>query len=212
MIFFLVTIIVFLLLLFFFTSAAFPVCIHLAFPTPLAMKTVSQFPAAGGFFWCSPCDIDTSRSWFGGAAPTGCSHHATSLGVYWAAHHPGWSEGWRRDELCWAHPQHHPVLSIRISIQPSDFFSALLQEGASHAHWDVTAGCRAALDAWSARPGLGLAAAQRAKQKPQVEDDAGPARRHLHPESWPAAVGEGRLQHSRLVAAGQGGVRPQILD
>lgn len=77
----------------------------------------------------------------------------------------------------------------------------LLQQGASHADGDVAAGGRAALDARAARPGLGLAAAQWAEQQPQVEDDAGPARRHLHPEGGPAAVGEGRLQHGRLVAA-----------
>lgn len=79
-----------------------------------------------------------------------------------------------------------------------------LQQGASHADGDVTAGGGAALDARAARPGLGLAAAQRAEQQPQVEDDAGPAGRHLHPEGGPAAVGEGGLQHSRLVTAARG--------
>jgi len=72
----------------------------------------------------------------------------------------------------------------------------------SDGHGDVAAraGGRAALDAGAARPGLGLAAAQRAEQQPQVQQHAGPARRQLHPEGRPAAVGEGRLQHGRLVA------------
>lgn len=71
----------------------------------------------------------------------------------------------------------------------------------SHADADVAAGCGAAFDAGAARPGLVLAAAQRAQQQPQVEDDARPTGRHLHPEGGPAAVGEGGLQHRRLVAA-----------
>lgn len=66
----------------------------------------------------------------------------------------------------------------------------------------MAAGRGAPLDARAARPGLGVAAAERTQQQPQVEDDAGPAGRHLHPEGGPAAVGEGGLQHRRLVAAG----------
>lgn len=46
--------------------------------------------------------------------------------------------------------------------------------------------------------------AEGAKQQPQVEQDAGPARGHLHPEGRPAAVCEGGLQHRILVAGGRG--------
>lgn len=91
----------------------------------------------------------------------------------------------------------HPTLPS--AFRPAGFPPT---EGASHADGDVAAGARAAFDARAARPGLGLTAAQRAQQQPQVEDDAGPARRHLHPEGGPAAVGEGGLQHRRFVAAG----------
>lgn len=71
---------------------------------------------------------------------------------------------------------------------------------ASDADGDVAAGRRAAFDARAARSGLGLTAAQRAQQQPQVEDHTGPAGRHLHPEGRPAAVGEGGLQHRRFIA------------
>ena len=57
----------------------------------------------------------------------------------------------------------------------------------------------------AAAPVLGRAVeAEGAQQQPQVEQDAGPARAHLHPEGRPAAVCEGGLQHRVLVAGGRG--------
>lgn len=50
----------------------------------------------------------------------------------------------------------------------------------------------------------GAAEAEGAQQQPQVEQDAGPAGGHLHPEGRPAAVREGGLQHRVLVAGGRG--------
>lgn len=58
------------------------------------------------------------------------------------------------------------------------------------------------MDARAAWSGLGVAAAEGPQQQPQVEEDTSPAGGHLHPEGGPAAVGEGGLQHGRLVAAG----------
>lgn len=72
----------------------------------------------------------------------------------------------------------------------------------SDADRDVTAGRCAAFDARAARSGFRLTAAQRAQQQPEVEDDTGPAGRHLNPEGRPAAVGEGGLQHCWFVAGG----------
>lgn len=46
----------------------------------------------------------------------------------------------------------------------------------------------------------GAMEAERAQQQPQVEQDAGPARGHLHPERRPAAMCEGGLQHCTLIA------------
>lgn len=135
-----------------------------------------------------------------GATPIGSSRNAASLGLYCPSHPRGWRGGRRRGEACRRSPP--APRPVRPSAPPRcRLLLLLLQQGASHADGDVAAGGRAALDARAARPGLGLAAAQWAEQQPQVEDDAGPARRHLHPEGGPAAVGEGRLQHGRLVAA-----------
>lgn len=58
---------------------------------------------------------------------------------------------------------------------------------------------------WAVLPVLwGATEAERAQQQPQVEQDAGPARGHLHPERRPAAMCEGGLQHCALVAARRG--------
>lgn len=176
------------------------------------MKTASQFLAAGCVSRLPSGNFSTSTScsWSGGATPIGSSHNAASLGLYCPSHPQGWRGGWRRGEACRRSPL-HPVLSVRLRLHVASFSSSSSSSrGASHADGDVAAGGRAALDARAARPGLGLAAAQWAKQQPQVEDDAGPTRRHLHPEGGPAAVGEGRLQHGRLVAAWGGGARRQV--
>lgn len=97
------------------------------------------------------------------------------------------------------HPPPPPVAVLVKS--PHHHHLPNIWQSASDADGDVAAGRRAPFDARAARPGLGVAAAQGAQEQPQVEDDAGPAGRHLHPEGRPAAVGEGGLQHGRLVAA-----------
>lgn len=75
---------------------------------------------------------------------------------------------------------------------------------ASDADGDVAAGRWTPFNARASRSGLGVAAAEGTQQQPQVEEDTRPARGHLHPEGGPAAVGEGGLQHGRLVAAEDG--------
>lgn len=67
----------------------------------------------------------------------------------------------------------------------------------------MAGGRRASFDTRAARSGFRLTAAQRTQQQPEVEDHTGPTGGHLHPEGRPAAVGEGGLQHCRLVAGGQ---------
>lgn len=60
-------------------------------------------------------------------------------------------------------------------------------------------------EGWAAALVLrGAAEAEGAQQQPQVEQDAGPAGGHLHPEGRPAAMREGGLQHRVLVAGGRG--------
>lgn len=78
-------------------------------------------------------------------------------------------------------------------------FSCQATSWVSDTDSDMAGRCWAAFDAWSARSGFVLTAAQRAQQEPEVEDHTGPAGRHLHPEGRPAAVGESGLQHCWLV-------------
>lgn len=74
--------------------------------------------------------------------------------------------------------------------------------GDADALWGASAAQDA--DGRAAAAVLGGLEAEGAQQQPQVEQDAGPAGGHLHPEGRPAAVREGGLQHRVLVAGGRG--------
>lgn len=154
---------------------------------PLAIYTVSvllnhsQVFAGGLISWCAACDIRALSS---------SSYSNSALGPLIGPSHSTVS-------LC----PLTPGSRSRLTRCPHRALSYPSQS-VSDDDRNVTWGSWAPFDAWAARSGFRLTAAQRAQQQPEVEDHTGPARRHLHPESRPTAVGEGSLQHCWLVAGG----------